>query len=108
LYRIASPVAGRRNGPAAPAARVIDMTKTPEKQCPSPCKGGCMKRCALMVAMCLFTTYAQAWGLPCAVDSLQKAQAAVAKDDSKHLLVFYTKRHYLKTSLQDFLATYPQ
>jgi hypothetical protein len=52
-----------------------------------------MKRYALMIAMFLFTTYAQAWGLPYAVDSLQKAQAAVARDDSKHLLVFYTSEY---------------
>lgn len=52
-----------------------------------------MKRFALMTALCLITTYAQAWGLPYAVDSYAKAQALAAKDSGKHLLVFYTSEY---------------
>ncbi len=49
-----------------------------------------MKRLALILALCVVSTYAQAWGVPFAADSLQKAQESTRKDSSKHLLVFYT------------------
>jgi hypothetical protein len=43
--------------------------------------------------MCVVTTYAQAWGLPYAVESLQKAQGLSKADGSKHVLVFYTSEN---------------
>lgn len=52
-----------------------------------------MKRLAFLVAMLLASAWAQAAGLPFAVESLQKAKQASAKDPSKHLLVFYTSEN---------------
>ena len=49
-----------------------------------------MKRFALMAALFLFSNFAHAWGLPYAVDTLEKAQSIAKKDSAKHLLVFYT------------------
>jgi hypothetical protein len=52
-----------------------------------------MKRFALLVAMVLASTWAQAAGLPFAVESLKKAQEVSSKDPSKHVLVFYTSEY---------------
>lgn len=49
-----------------------------------------MKRFALLVAMSLASAFAQAAGLPFAVESLQKAQQISKQDGTKHVLVFYT------------------
>jgi hypothetical protein len=49
-----------------------------------------MQRFAFLVAMVLASAWAQAAGLPFAVESLKKAQEASTKDPSKHVLVFYT------------------
>lgn len=52
-----------------------------------------MKRFALLVAMLLASAWAQAAGLPFAVESLKKAKEASAQDTSKHTLVFYTSEN---------------
>jgi Pyruvate/2-oxoacid:ferredoxin oxidoreductase gamma subunit len=52
-----------------------------------------MKRFALLIAMFLVGAWAQAAGLPFAVESLKKAQEASSKDPSKHVLVFYTSEN---------------
>lgn len=49
-----------------------------------------MTRFAFLVAMFLASAWAQAAGLPFAVESLKKAQEVSANDPSKHVLVFYT------------------
>ena len=52
-----------------------------------------MKRFAPLAAMLLVSAWAQAAGLPFAVDSLKKAQEVSSKDPSKHVLVFYTSEN---------------
>ena len=52
-----------------------------------------MRRFVLLVATLLATTWAQAAGLPFAVESLQKAKEASSKDAAKHVLVFYTSEN---------------
>jgi hypothetical protein len=52
-----------------------------------------MKRIAFLAALFLASAWAQAAGLPFAVDSLKKAQAVSAQDPSKHVLVFYTSEN---------------
>ncbi len=52
-----------------------------------------MKRLALLVAMFLASAWAQAAGLPFAVESLKKAKEVSAQDPAKHVLVFYTSEN---------------
>ena len=52
-----------------------------------------MTRFALLVAMVLASVWAQAAGLPFAVESLKKAREVSAQDPSKHVLVFYTSEN---------------
>jgi hypothetical protein len=52
-----------------------------------------MKRIALLAAMLLASAWAQAAGLPFAVESLKMAKEASAQDPSKHVLVFYTSEN---------------
>jgi hypothetical protein len=52
-----------------------------------------MKRFAILVAMVLASAWAQAAGLPFAVESLKKAQEVSSKDASRHVLVFYTSEN---------------
>ncbi|HEX9686496.1 MAG TPA: hypothetical protein VGA25_11675 [Burkholderiales bacterium] len=52
-----------------------------------------MKRFVMLVAMLLAGAWAQAAGLPFAVDSLKTAQEAAGKDPTKHVLVFYTSEN---------------
>jgi len=52
-----------------------------------------MKRFVFLVALFLASAWAQAAGLPFAMDSLKKAQEVSAKDPSKHVLVFYTSEY---------------
>jgi hypothetical protein len=52
-----------------------------------------MKRIAFLAALFLASAWAQAAGLPFAVESLQKAREVSAKDSSKHVLVFYTSEN---------------
>ena len=52
-----------------------------------------MKRFALLAAMLFASAWAQAAGLPFAVESLKKAQEVSSKDPSKHVLVFYTSEN---------------
>ena len=52
-----------------------------------------MKQFAFLVAMFLAGAWAQAAGLPFAVESLKKAQEVLSKDPSKHVLVFYTSEN---------------
>jgi hypothetical protein len=52
-----------------------------------------MKRIALFVALLLASAWAQAAGLPFAVESFQKAKEASSKDASKHVLIFYTSEN---------------
>ena len=52
-----------------------------------------MKRFALLAAMLLASAWAQAAGLPFAVESLKTAQEAASKSPSKHVLVFYTSEN---------------
>jgi hypothetical protein len=55
-----------------------------------PVEGGCMKRYALLIALCLASALAHAKGVPFAVDSFQKAQSIAKQDKGRHVLVFYT------------------
>lgn len=48
-----------------------------------------MKRFAILIALCCISAFAQAKGVPFAVDSFGAAQA-LSKSASKHTLVFYT------------------
>jgi len=52
-----------------------------------------MKRFALLIVLFIASVWAQAAGLPFAVESLKKAQEASSKDPSKHVLVFYTSEN---------------
>lgn len=52
-----------------------------------------MKRFAFLVFMFLTSAWAQAAGLPFAVESLKTAQEAASKNPSKHVLVFYTSEN---------------
>jgi hypothetical protein len=52
-----------------------------------------MKRFALLIVLLLASVWAQAAGLPFAVESLKKAQEVSSKDPSKHVLVFYTSEN---------------
>ena len=52
-----------------------------------------MKRPALLAAMLLVSAWAQAAGLPFAVESFQSAKEASSKDASRHTLVFYTSEN---------------
>ena len=52
-----------------------------------------MKRLTLLAAMLLASAWAQAAGLPFAVESLKKAQEVSSKDPSRHVLVFYTSEN---------------
>jgi hypothetical protein len=52
-----------------------------------------MKRFALLIVLLLASVWAQAAGLPFAVESLKKAQELSSKDASKHVLVFYTSEN---------------
>lgn len=52
-----------------------------------------MRRFALLAAMLLASVWAQAAGLPFAVESLNKAKEVSAQDPSKHVLVFYTSEN---------------
>jgi hypothetical protein len=52
-----------------------------------------MRRFAFLVALLLASAWAQAAGLPFAVESLQKAKETSAQDPSKHVLVFYTSEN---------------
>jgi hypothetical protein len=56
-------------------------------------EGDRMKRLILLVAMWLAAAWAQAAGLPFAVESLKTAQEAASKNPSKHVLVFYTSEN---------------
>jgi len=49
-----------------------------------------MKRLIATILLAGFGSLAQAYGLPWAVDSLEKAQAQAKQSASKHVLVFYT------------------
>jgi len=55
--------------------------------------GGGMKRLTLLAAMLLASAWAQAAGLPFAVESLKKAKEVSAQDPSRHVLVFYTSEN---------------
>jgi hypothetical protein len=52
-----------------------------------------MRRFALLAAMLLASAWAQAAGLPFAVESLKKAKEVSAQDPSRHVLVFYTSEN---------------
>jgi hypothetical protein len=52
-----------------------------------------MRRFVLLGAMLLASAWAQAAGLPFAVESLQEAKEASGKDAAKHVLVFYTSEN---------------
>lgn len=52
-----------------------------------------MRRFVLLAALLLAGSWAQAAGLPFAVESLKTAQEASAKDPAKHVLVFYTSEN---------------
>ncbi len=52
-----------------------------------------MKRIILLVALCLASLGVQAKGVPFAMESFQKAQQAVKRDASRHVLVFYTSEN---------------
>jgi hypothetical protein len=56
-------------------------------------KGMHMKRFVFLVAVFLASAWAQAAGLPFAVESLKKAKELSAQDPSKHVLVFYTSEN---------------
>ncbi|MBI3041935.1 MAG: hypothetical protein HYY78_03825 [Betaproteobacteria bacterium] len=49
-----------------------------------------MKRLVVALLVLAWSGLAQAYGLPYAVDSLEKAQALSQKGASRHVLVFYT------------------
>ena len=49
-----------------------------------------MKQFVVALLILCWSGLAQAYGLPYAVDSLEKAQAQTRKDASRHVLVFYT------------------
>jgi hypothetical protein len=49
-----------------------------------------MKRLIIALLILCWSGLAQPYGLPYAVDSLEKAQAQTRKDASRHVLVFYT------------------
>ena len=49
-----------------------------------------MKRLAIALLLAALSSVAQAYGLPYAVDSLEKAQALAKQNTSRHVLVFYT------------------
>lgn len=49
-----------------------------------------MKRLAIASLLLALSSFAHGYGLPYAVDSLQKAQAQARQDTSRHVLVFYT------------------
>ena len=49
-----------------------------------------MRRLMAALLILCWSGLAQAYGLPYAVDSLEKAQALGRKDASRHVLVFYT------------------
>jgi hypothetical protein len=49
-----------------------------------------MKRFAIALLLAALSSVAQAYGLPYAVESLQKAQALAKQDAARHVLVFYT------------------
>lgn len=49
-----------------------------------------MKRLAIAAVLLAMSGFAHAYGLPYAVDSLQKAQAQARQNTSRHVLVFYT------------------
>jgi hypothetical protein len=52
-----------------------------------------MRRFAVLAAMLLVSAWAQAAGLPFAVESLKKAREVSAQDPSRHVLVFYTSEN---------------
>lgn len=49
-----------------------------------------MKRLVVALLALAWSGLAQAYGVPFAVDSLQKAQALAQQNTSRHVLVFYT------------------
>jgi hypothetical protein len=53
-------------------------------------QGDIMKRLAIAALLMGMSGLALAYGLPYAVDSLQKAQAQAKQNASRHVLVFYT------------------
>lgn len=55
-----------------------------------PDLGNLMKRLAIAAVLLAMSGFAHAYGLPYAVDSLQKAQAQARQNTSRHVLVFYT------------------
>ena len=51
-----------------------------------------MKRLVVALIVLAWSGWAQAYGLPFAVDSFKKAQALSQQNASMHVLVFYTSR----------------
>ncbi len=49
-----------------------------------------MKRLAIAALVLGLSNFAHGYGLPYAVDSLEKAQAQAKQNTSRHVLVFYT------------------
>lgn len=52
-----------------------------------------MQRYLFMIALALASVGVQAKGVPFAVPTLDEAQQTARKDDSKHVLVFYTSEN---------------
>jgi hypothetical protein len=51
---------------------------------------GLMKRLLAATLLLALSGFAHGYGLPYAVDSLEKAQAQAKQNASRHVLVFYT------------------
>ena len=52
-----------------------------------------MKRCVLMLVLCMFAGFAQAKGVPFAVKSLSEAETIAGQSGNKHVLVFFTSEN---------------